>query len=133
MFPRREVNCRFYSTCLDLCIDSHAKSFTCRNCTEMEQRLEITFNEVIGAGMLLRSIFFQKRMERHQKARCPRCGKHHTVMAGAGASPRRFCAACNTHNALFYSSYDAGQHIEIRSARFPVTPIDDEPGVGGDD
>jgi hypothetical protein len=132
MYPRREVNCQFYSPCLALCIDSHAKSFTCRNCTEHVEQSEITFNEIVGCGLLLRSIFFQRRMERHQKATCPRCGKHHTVMAGAGASPRHFCAACNTHIGLFYSHLTADAHIETRSARFPVTPLDSEPGVGED-
>jgi hypothetical protein len=98
----------------------------------MERRSEVTLNELTGCGLLLRSIFFQRRMERRQRAVCPRCGKQHTVRAGAGASPRQFCSACRTLASDYYADYDAGRSIEIRGAHRMTVPLADEPGLGED-
>jgi hypothetical protein len=123
MFPKREVNCRYYSTCLDICIDSNAKSFTCRNCTEHVDRDGITFEELRGCCALMGEIFFRKHVQRRQEVRCPRCGKLHTRMGGKGASPRRFCPACTRHISESYRNYDSGAHVEVRSACRTVTRL----------
>jgi hypothetical protein len=128
---RREVFCPAYRFCLDAAVE-YNRNFSCCSCTQpvKRQRDAISFEELLGCCLLLRTVFFRKKIVRRQAARCPKCGRHHTVYAGSGASSKRFCAACNTYIATYMGDYEAGQTVEVRSGhRLPAAPLDAEPGV----
>jgi hypothetical protein len=130
--PPRQVCCPQYGFCLNLAIDSNSTGFNCRTCERRGLSEPIDPNEGARCGLLIREIFFHAVVLRKQAATCIRCGEHFTMMAGKGASPRKFCPACRTYS-NYLGDWTLGAHIETRSAyRLPLAPLGDEPGVGED-
>jgi hypothetical protein len=128
----RQVLCPSYKICLDLACDSGSTGFDCRRCAEPHQAEPIDPSEGARCGALLREIFYHGTIVRKQPAKCIRCGRRFTFKGGAGASPLKFCPACNTLASDYYADYDAGRSIEIRGAHRMTVPLADEVGFDDD-